>query len=81
MGPCLKDANCRGDTCPGSDILLSVPLLVVCVTCMRVADVTLMRVLNVTLMGVVDATLMMDIPFTSMWDVDCRCFLYKGKII
>ena len=49
---------------PGRGILLSVPLLVVHATLMRVLDATLMRDLEVTLMRVLDVTLMRVLGFT-----------------
>ena len=50
---------------PGCGILLSVPLLVVDTTLMRVLDVTLMRVIDFTLMMVLDFSLIIvpDVSF------------------
>ena len=65
--------------CPGSGILLSVPLLVVdatrmrvlVVTRMRVLVATRMRVLYLTLMRVIDVTLMKFLHITFMKSVFC----------
>ena len=64
---------------PGRDILLSVPLLVVdatrmrvlVVTRMRVLVATRMRVLYLTLMRVIDVTFMKDLHITFMRSVFC----------
>ena len=56
--------------CPVSGILLSVPLLVVHATLMRVLDATLMRVLDAILMRVLDATLMRVLEVTLMRVLD-----------
>ena len=55
---------------PGCGILLSVPLLVVHATLMRVLDATLMRVLDAILMRVLDATLMRVLKVTLMRVLD-----------
>ena len=55
--------------CPGSGILLSVPLLVVDATRMRVLLATRMRVLLVTRIRVPLVTLMIDVDATLTHDV------------
>ena len=63
---------------PGGDILLSVPLLVVQATLMRVLAATLMRVLEVTLMRVLDATLMRVLDATLMRVLDVTLMRVLG---
>ena len=58
----------------GRGILLSVPLLVVHATLMRVLDATLMRVLDAILMRVLDATLMRVLEVTLMMILGLTCF-------
>ena len=65
----LQAANI--ELCPGSGILLSVPLLVVDATRMRVLVATRMRVLYLTLMRVIDVTLMKVLHITFMKSVFC----------